>query len=40
MTARNSTAPGKTATVKFDKPGTYTYICKDHMWSYGEITVE
>jgi plastocyanin len=33
-------APGKSATVKFDKPGTYTYICKDHMWSYGEITVE
>ena len=33
-------APGKSATVKFDKPGKYTYICKDHPWSYGEITVE
>jgi alcohol dehydrogenase (cytochrome c) len=33
-------APGKSATVKFDKPGKYTYICKDHLWSYGEITVE
>ena len=33
-------APGKTATVKFDKPGKYTYICKDHPWSYGEIVVE
>jgi plastocyanin len=33
-------APGKSATVKFDKPGKYTYVCKDHPWSYGEITVE
>ena len=33
-------APGKSATVKFDKPGKYTYICKDHPWSYGEIVVE
>jgi alcohol dehydrogenase (cytochrome c) len=33
-------APGKSATVKFDKPGKYTYICKDHPWSYGEITVD
>ena len=33
-------APGKTGTVKFDKPGTYTYICKDHPWSYGEIQVQ
>jgi alcohol dehydrogenase (cytochrome c) len=33
-------APGKSASVKFDKPGKYTYICKDHPWSYGEITVE
>jgi len=33
-------APGKSATVKFDKPGKYTYVCKDHPWSYGEITVD
>ena len=33
-------APGKSATVKFDKPGKYTYICKEHPWSYGEIVVE
>jgi quinohemoprotein ethanol dehydrogenase len=26
--------------VKFDKPGTYTYICKDHPWVYGQIIVE
>jgi glucose dehydrogenase/plastocyanin len=33
-------APGKSGTVKFDKPGKYTYICKEHPWSYGEIVVE
>ncbi|MBY0511307.1 MAG: PQQ-binding-like beta-propeller repeat protein [Rhodospirillaceae bacterium] len=33
-------APGKTATVKFDKPGTYTYVCKEHPWTYGQIIVE
>ena len=33
-------APGKSATVKFDRPGKYTYICKDHPWSYGELVVE
>jgi quinohemoprotein ethanol dehydrogenase len=32
--------PGKSATVKFDKPGTYTYVCKDHPWSYGQLIVE
>ena len=26
--------------LKFDKPGTYTYICKDHPWVYGQIIVE
>ena len=31
---------GQTATVTFDKPGTYTYVCKDHPWSFGQITVE
>ncbi len=25
--------------VKFDKPGTYTYICKEHPWVYGQIIV-
>jgi PQQ-dependent dehydrogenase (methanol/ethanol family) len=24
----------------FDKPGTYTYICKEHPWAYGLIIVE
>lgn len=26
--------------VKFDKPGTYRYICKDHPWAIAEITVQ
>lgn len=26
--------------VKFDKAGTYTYICKEHPWAYGQIIVE
>lgn len=26
--------------VVFDKPGTFTYICKDHPWVYGQIIVE
>lgn len=32
--------PGGSATVTFDKPGTYTYVCKDHPWSYGQLIVE
>ncbi len=27
-------------TVTFDKPGTYTYICKEYPWMYGQIIVE
>ena len=27
-------------TVTFDKPGTYTYFCKEHPWVYGQIIVE
>lgn len=33
-------APGKSATVTITKPGTYTYVCKDHPWSYGQLIVE
>ena len=33
-------APGKSATVTFDKPGTYTYQCAGHQWSYGQVIVE
>jgi alcohol dehydrogenase (cytochrome c) len=32
--------PVEVGGVKFDKPGTYTYICKEHPWAYGEIIVE
>jgi plastocyanin len=33
-------APGKSVSITFDKPGVYTYICKEHPWSYAEITIE
>jgi plastocyanin len=32
--------PGKSVTITFDKPGVYTYICKEHPWSYAELTIE
>ena len=32
--------PGASASVTFAKPGTYVYICSEHPWTYGEITVE
>jgi plastocyanin len=25
--------------VTFDKPGTFTYICKEHPWTYGQLIV-
>jgi quinohemoprotein ethanol dehydrogenase len=28
------------ASVAFDKPGTYTYICKEHPWVYGQVIVD
>jgi alcohol dehydrogenase (cytochrome c) len=31
---------GETGYVRFDKPGTFTYICKDHPWAIGQLTVE
>lgn len=31
--------PAAQASVVFTKPGRYTYICKNHPWSYGEIIV-
>jgi len=33
-------APGQSVTLTFDKPGVYTYSCKDHPWSYAQLTVE
>jgi glucose dehydrogenase/plastocyanin len=33
-------APGASAAVRFDKPGTYTVVCREHPWSYGQLVVE
>jgi len=32
-------SPTQQAWVRFDKPGQYAYICKEHPWSYGQIIV-
>jgi len=32
--------PAGVAGVTFDKPGTYTYICKEHPWAYAQVIVE
>jgi len=32
-------SPDMTVTLTFDKPGSYTYICKKHPWTYGQIIV-
>lgn len=31
--------PGAMGFATFDKPGQYSYICKEHPWSYGQIIV-
>ena len=31
--------PNEQVWISFSKPGEYTYICKDHPWSYGQIIV-
>jgi plastocyanin len=31
--------PGKSATVTFKKPGTYTYYCQFHAFMHGEVIV-
>jgi quinohemoprotein ethanol dehydrogenase len=33
-------APGATGTVKFDKPGTWTYQSKAFPFMYGQVVVE
>jgi plastocyanin len=35
-----SLAPLEAGAVTFDKPGTYTYICKDHPWAKAQLIVE
>jgi len=32
--------PGKSVTVTAPSAGTHVYVCKEHPWSYGELTVE
>jgi glucose dehydrogenase/plastocyanin len=32
--------PAGVAGVTFDRPGTYTYICRQHPWAYAQIIVE
>ncbi|MBD24177.1 MAG: hypothetical protein CMG46_04140 [Candidatus Marinimicrobia bacterium] len=32
--------PGESATVKFERPGRFTYYCDDHPWSFGEVIVQ
>ena len=32
-------APGEQGTVSFDRAGIYTYTCKEHPWSIGQIIV-
>ncbi len=32
-------SPAQEGYVSFNKPGKYTYICKDHPWVYGELIV-
>jgi plastocyanin len=34
-----SITPSDQASLKFDKPGTYTYIDKEHPWMYGQLLV-
>jgi quinohemoprotein ethanol dehydrogenase len=31
--------PIQVGVVRFDKPGTYTYICKDHPWAKAQLLV-
>jgi plastocyanin len=33
-------APGKSASLRLDRPGSHTYVCKDHPFTIGEIVVE
>jgi hypothetical protein len=32
--------PSDESSVVINKPGKYTYICKDHPWTYGQLIVE
>jgi alcohol dehydrogenase (cytochrome c) len=32
--------PGQSASIEFDTPGTYTYVCTPHPWMMGQIIVQ
>lgn len=32
--------PAEEGVVVFDRPGTYTYVCKEHPWSIGQLVIE
>jgi plastocyanin len=32
-------SPLQVGAVTFDKPGTYTYVCKDHPWAKAQLLV-
>ena len=32
--------PGGTASHRFKEAGRYTYICRNHPWTYGQVIVE
>ena len=35
----NPLEPGASATIIFEQPGTFTYICKPHPWMRGTVNV-
>ena len=38
--ATGAIQPGASGTVTIARPGTYEYICKEHPWSMGQLTVD
>ena len=35
-----SLAPGQSKTLTFARPGTYSYVCPEHPWSYAQLIVQ
>jgi alcohol dehydrogenase (cytochrome c) len=33
-------APGQSRTVKFDKAGEFTYTCREHPWTIGQVIID
>jgi alcohol dehydrogenase (cytochrome c) len=32
--------PGASASIRFDRPGTFTYVCAEHQWTIAQLIVE